>query len=94
MDRTLHAARVTRQGRTQIRHEGRVEDLPDGAFILHEGTAHLVLGDAILPYAPAGYGQPVGAAAGRTTILTPRPGIDALRHGFRPVLHPSATGAA
>jgi hypothetical protein len=93
MDRTLHAARVTRR-RTQIRHEGRVEDLPDGTFILHEGTAHLVLGDAILPYAPAGYGCAHPRPLGRTTILTPRPGIDALRHGFRPVLHPSATGAA
>jgi hypothetical protein len=93
MDNALHAARVTRQ-RAQIRHRGCLRDLPDGAFVLHEGRAHLVLGDALLPFDPSGYGQPVGRPAGEATILTPPPSIAALGHGFRPVLHPSATPAA
>jgi hypothetical protein len=90
MDTTLHNARVTRT-RQQVRHDGKLDDLPDGTFILHEGRAHLVLGDHLLPFSPTGYDAPRSRPSGPTTILTPAPSVAVLRHGYRPVLHPSAT---
>jgi len=93
MDGALHAARVTR-ARAQIRHEGDLDDLPDGTFILHDGRACLVLWDRLLPFAPSGYRGGVPRPSGRETILTPAPSIAVLRHGYRPALHPSATAVA
>jgi hypothetical protein len=43
MDTALHRARVTRT-RQQVRHEGTLEELPDGTFVMWEDRAHLVLG--------------------------------------------------
>ena len=93
MDGALHAARVKR-ARAQVRHEGDLDDLPDGAFILHDGRACLVLEDRLLAYTPARYESATPRPSGRTTILTPVPSIAVLRRGYRPALHPSATAVA
>jgi hypothetical protein len=83
---------VTRD-RAQIRHAAALETLPDGVFVLAEGQTCLVLGDALRPFAPGGYGAPKRRGEGRVTVLTPAPTVAALAAGYRPVLHPSATGA-
>ena len=89
MDATLHAARVTR-ARAQLRHVAPAETLPDGAFFLLEGVAHLVSGDAARPFAPAGYGAARPRPMGAVTVLTPWPSLAVLAAGYRPVLHPTA----
>jgi hypothetical protein len=89
MDKALHRARVTRT-RAQVRHEGHLDDLPDGALILREGRAHLVLGGTLLPFTPRGLRPADPTALRPATILTPAPTVAVLRHGFRPDLHPSA----
>ncbi len=86
MDKALHAARVTRD-RAQVRHEARLDDLPDGAFVLLDGGAHLVLGDRLLPFTPKGYGPARPRGAGTVTVLTPEPSVAVLAAGFRPMLH-------
>ena len=90
MDTALHKARVTRT-RHQIRHEGDFGTLPDGTFVLHDARPCLVRGKHLLPYAPTGYGRPEQRPSGKVTILTPAPSVTALRGGFSPILHPSAT---
>ncbi|MEJ6392241.1 hypothetical protein V8J82_03185 [Gymnodinialimonas sp. 2305UL16-5] len=89
MDSALHRARVTRI-RQQVRHQAEADDLPDGTFILSGTTPHVLLGDAMLPYAPTGYGPPQNRPSGQITVLTPAPSVGVLRGGYRPVLHDSA----
>lgn len=91
MDRILHAARVTRS-RAQVRHEARAAALPDGAFILWQDRAHLILGDAALPFTPSGYGPVRPRPAGGVTVLTPAPTLAVLAAGYRPVMHFGAKG--
>jgi hypothetical protein len=90
IDAALHPARVKSHTRLQVRHEAALDPLPDGAFILHDGTAHLVSGAYILPLASDGYGPAHARPRGTVTVLTPKPTLKALQNGYRPVLHSSA----
>ena len=62
VDARLHAERL--DGRERRLHTVRAEELPDGAFVLEEGTPLLVLGERLLEWTPAGYARararPVG----------------------------------
>jgi hypothetical protein len=89
MDRTLHADRV--DGRAPRRHRAPWSALPPGSFVLAAAAPALVLADRVLPWSPAGYGDPVSRpAGGSATVLTPRATVAVLRHGYVPVIHPSA----
>lgn len=88
-DRALHRARVTRT-RQQVRFDAPAKDLPDGAFVLWDEAAHLVLGSHLFRFHPESYGRPVDRPNGRLTVLTPRPTIEVLHAGYRPELHPTA----
>lgn len=90
IDDILHAARVT-PDRRQQRHTAPATDLPDGSFLLHDGAPHLVMGDGIHPFTPAGYAPPLRRPEGPVTVLTPAPTIRVLAAGYRPQLHQSAT---
>ena len=91
MDAVLHPARLARapDGAT---HHARAAALPDGAMILHAGRPALILGPRALPFAPSGYGAPLPRPVGDVAVLTPAPIVAVLRAGYRPALHPSATG--
>ncbi len=91
MDSALHKARVTRT-RDQVRHEAALDGLPDGSFVLWDGWAHLVQGNALLPHTPEGYEAAIPRPSGTVTVLTPKPTVAALTAGYAPVLHPSAQG--
>lgn len=90
IDRVLHAARVTHD-RRQVVHRADPRQLPDGTFVKCRGAAHLLHGGALRAFSMQGYGPatdlPHDAAI---TVLTPAPVVDALRAGYRPLLHPSA----
>lgn len=90
MDRTLHRARVTRQ-RAQVRFQAALQDMPDGSFVLWQGQPMLVQSDRLLPYATGGYGPPLSRPQGTVTVLTPAPIVAALRSGYTPVQHPTAS---
>lgn len=90
MDRRMHADRIA-PGRRQRRHEARLGDLPDFAFVLHGPTPALVLQGRLHPFAPQGYLAPARAEPDRiVTVLTPRSTVDVLRAGYRPATGPLA----
>ncbi len=93
IDRILHRERL--EGRQKRLHSTRMEDLPDGAFVLHDNTPLLVRRDALFPYNPNGYGPPITRPKGQTQALTPPVLLDVLRGGYQPMLHlTSAPGPA
>ncbi len=83
-DTLLHASRAIPRQFTQRRHDSDLAELPDGTFVLIDDGAHLKWQDALLPYAPGGYGAPkLCPKAGRITVLTPALLVAALREGYR-----------
>jgi hypothetical protein len=93
IDVRLHAERVG-SDRSQRHHEGELDELPDGAFVLQDDAPTLVLGRRLLEWTAAGYvdsrPRPVRRAA---VVITPPSLVAVLRSGWQPVvplLHPSA----
>ena len=70
-----------------------LNDLPDGSVVVSEtGGARLVLGKNTWAFSFDGWHQPRPRAAGVTVeVITPPTSVAALHHGFKPVLHPSAS---
>ncbi|MGH3011013.1 MAG: hypothetical protein ACRDMY_04080 [Gaiellaceae bacterium] len=69
-----------------------MRDLPDGAFVRHEGKQRLVLGRRLLTWTPAGYTAP-RPRRGRAQLITPPSLVAVLEtawQGVVPLLHPSA----
>ena len=48
IDAQLHSERVDPTTRSQLLHEARLGDLPDGAFVIHDGEPRLVRGTELL----------------------------------------------
>ncbi|HZQ81353.1 MAG TPA: hypothetical protein VFB25_05210 [Gaiellaceae bacterium] len=68
--------------------------LPDGAFVLLHGEAHLVVAGSLRRWSPGGYGPPL-PVDGRVELVTPPSLVRVLAAGWEPLvpfLHPSATG--
>jgi len=92
MDDVLHAARAIPRHFMQRRIELDVSELPNGTILI-QSEPKLVLEDALLPVTPEGYGPfEKRPRSGKVTMLTPAPTVAALREGYRPKLHPSASG--
>lgn len=69
--------------------------LPDGAFVSDDEDYFVALSGQLLRWSFAGYERvdPATLVKGRDFHLaTPNASLQALSHGYRPVLHPSATG--
>jgi hypothetical protein len=94
IDAQLHTERTQPGTRTQLHHQAAFDQLPDGAFVLHEGAPWLVLGPHLLRWSPAGYRarkpRPVHQQA---QLITPPSLVHLLRAGWQPLVplvHPSA----
>ncbi len=97
IDAQLHTERLAHPTREQRRHEEEQDDLPDGAFVLHEGAPCLVLGSHLLGWTPTGYvgrmSRPVRQPA---RVITPPSLVSLLRLEWQPLVplvHPSAFAA-
>ena len=94
IDAQLHAERL--EGRERRLHPGRLDELPDGAFVLGDGEPRLVLGGEVLAWTPAGYAERVPRPAGADAeVVTPPSLVAVLRAGWEPLVplfHPSARG--
>ncbi|MET0145028.1 MAG: hypothetical protein ABW328_09620 [Ilumatobacteraceae bacterium] len=97
IDRRLVAERL-RRGRGLSRAADRptwraaVDELPDATVVVVDGGAHVLVGASMRPFTFAGWGTRRDRRATPTVdVLTPPTAVAALRGGFRPRLHPSAT---
>jgi hypothetical protein len=94
IDAQLHSERVAPSSRRQRHHDAALDELPDGAFVLHDGEPHLVLGTNLLRWSPAGYTAREPRRTGsRTVLVTPPSLVAVLRAGWEPLvplIHPSA----
>lgn len=91
MDRRLHIERLVPKTREKAVWTANVGELPDGAFVELDGVAHLVFGDALLPWSFEGYGvRRPRPRAGQVTVLTPQSSVATLGAGYRPEIAPSA----
>lgn len=95
IDEQLHGERIEPATRERRRHRIAFGALPDGAFVLHDGSPRLVLGDELLRWSPGGYGERGRRPArGRADVITPPSLLELLRTErtpLVPLLHPSAT---
>ncbi|MEQ8896639.1 MAG: hypothetical protein RID23_06070 [Roseovarius sp.] len=89
LDKRLHRDRVSRT-RQQIRYDAYPADLPDGTFILHNDTPHVVHGNIILRYEPSGYTASATLPQSLVQVLTPACTVATLAQGYRPELHRTA----
>ncbi len=90
MDAVLHLNRVTRK-RAQVTYQADASTLPNGTFI-QIADGHAVLwGASALMYRPSGYYAAIDRPNGPVTVLTPRPTVTTIAHGYRPTLHFSAS---
>jgi hypothetical protein len=94
IDDQLHLERLVTQTRQRRFHEAQYQELPDGAFVLHDGAPCLVLGSRLLAWSPGGYHTGLRRPArGSATVITPPSLVAALHRGWSPLvpfLHPTA----
>src|SRR5262245_51130841 len=88
MDQQLHAERVG-EDRSKRTFEAGFDEMPDGVFVLADGSPMLLWGGRLLTWSPGGYGE-ARRPDGRAKVLTPASIVRAIREGFTPSVHPSA----
>jgi hypothetical protein len=96
IDDRLHSERLG-PDRSKRTFRAKLDELPDGVFVMLDdrgGDAYLIRGDRLLAWSPVGYRgrlpRPCGVVV---TVLTPRSTVGAIRAGYEPQVHPSASEA-
>jgi hypothetical protein len=89
----LHRGRGMERARDRRVWSAPLSDLPDGTVVVDAtGEARLVLGDRTLAFDHWGWTAPRARPThGEVQVLTPPTSVAALRAGFEPVLHGSAS---
>jgi hypothetical protein len=88
IDAQLHRERL------EARRDAPIDQLPDGAMVVHEDAPALALGSELLRWSPGGYDlRSTRPKRGRAQLITPPSLVELLRHGWAPLvplIHPSA----
>lgn len=93
MDAVLHAERL--DGRTKRTWHADLDTLPDGTFVLLDGTPHVVWGAQLAAWNDTGYTARVPRPAHcDVSVLTPPSIVSIFEAGYRPGVHPSLSGDA
>jgi hypothetical protein len=91
IDAQLHRERL--DGRARRFHERPYTELPDGAFVVHDGSPHLVQGPRLLAWSPGGYAAArPRPSRRRASVITPPSLVALLERGWTPLVpfvHPS-----
>lgn len=93
IDQVLHRERRLAGG-ARVTYPAPLPDLPDGVFIVRDGDPWLVSDGGLRRWTPAGYTDRIDQFDGPAAVLTPRATVAAIRAGYRPLLHPSASGTS
>ena len=72
IDVRLHEERLDASAKRQRHHTADLATLPDGAFVVHDGVPHLVLGSELLQWSPSGYDHRIPRGLGPVETITPR----------------------
>ena len=91
IDAVLHRERLSGGKKRLHAHTMPWEELPDGAMAQEGTESYLIVQGRALAWSPAGYREAENAIKD-AMLLTPPSTLRALLAGYRPVLHPSATG--
>jgi hypothetical protein len=92
MDTRLHGQRVTRT-RRQVTRPASAGGLPDGVMVSFHGSVGLLAAGRFRPWSFRGYADPVALPPDEPVeLLTPPVTVAAIAAGYRPLVHPSATG--
>lgn len=83
--------RERRTGHAKRLHSLPYDGLPDGAMVRIGAAAHAVKGGRLLVWSQDGYKAAIAIPRGIAACLTPPTSLAALRGGYQPVWHPSAT---
>ncbi|TPK59173.1 hypothetical protein FJ546_22025 [Mesorhizobium sp. B2-4-19] len=93
VDKRLHKERLASGGKRPAVAMHELSSLPDGAVVATGGNAYALRHGKALRWSFAGYGPPAGLGQledKALMLLTPETTLAVLKHGFRPVWHPSA----
>jgi hypothetical protein len=94
MDDRLHSERLGPERSKQL-FRANVNELPDGVFVISSGdgeNACLLWQGHLLAWSPAGYHRhPIRPRAKEVWVLTPRSTVAAIREGYVPEVHPTAS---
>ncbi len=91
MNRHLHAERIFRGTHRRRYHEVPWSELPVGAFVLDQEAPCLLRGKELVPWSPAGYGEPRRRPRrGSATAITPPATMAVLRAGYEVQIDASA----
>ncbi len=83
MNRRLHGERIFRGSHRRRLHELPWRGLPDGAFVLRDGTPALVLSGSLIEWTREGYGcRQARPQRGTAEVITPPASLAALRAGY------------
>lgn len=91
LDRRLHEERLGGDVTGRRLHARRLEELPDGTFVLLDGTAYVVCAESLLRWTADGYAERMRRPRGRVDVVTPPTSVRALASGWTgilPLIHP------
>lgn len=89
IDDRLHAERL--EGPAKRTFAAPLADLPDGVFVVVNETPCLLWEGELLAWSAGGYTGRVRRPRGTVNVLTPPTSVAALRAGYTPEVHPTAT---
>jgi hypothetical protein len=90
IDAVLHRERLDRGSKRLHPLAVPLNELPDGAMVQAGDESYLIVQGRALQWSMEGYRE-VDGAIEHAMLLTPPSTLRALRAGYRPVLHPSAS---
>ncbi|MBR0715161.1 hypothetical protein [Bradyrhizobium liaoningense] len=90
MDAVLHGERLDRGQKRLHALPMPSAELPDGAMVQQGEESFLIVRGRALLWSPAGYGD--ARILGKAMLLTPPSSLRAFIAGYRPLLHPTASG--
>jgi hypothetical protein len=94
MDAQLHAERTDRVRRKRT-HLADLAELPEGVMIRTGDGAYLLVDGHLRPWSFTGYGSALPERpSGLVEVLTPPSIVAAISAAYRPLIHPTAAGAA